>query len=548
MKFSLTIFTFLMLLTAGCTRRPVDDTFDRAETLMMSAPDSALSLLETVDPTELRGDRRKALHALLLSQAMDKNYIDTDNDSLINIAVNFYATDDDLRHRMLSYYYLGRVKNNAGDNREVLLSYMKALELATEAGDNYWIGLISRRISNTFNKSYNCAEQLYYAEKAFEHMRLTGQHSHTCATMIIFIEALYNKGEFDKGIEYAYSLLDSVHINHVSRHEKAANALVGKGHLLKYEDRKAIPFLEKACIANSDATYIDSAYLGVAYTSVGKTDLARSILNRLNRFDADSCLEYSWLRYEILKRIGTAQEALDALVLTDSLVNKKFSALLADNQSRLISELYNAERREAIDKADANRTRMIIILLASCAVLSIAVTIGLRLYRKQRREIENNVAIAEELRQILSLKENQNAKTKKAIEDIMSSRYETIDHLCSLCYEKKDDSSLKMRISEEVVSTIDSLTNQKGKLPELERNADKFHNGLMSHFRSEMPGLRKADYLLMLFSTLGFSTPAIALLLKEDKIEAVYNRRSRLKIKIKRINPPHATEFLNALS
>lgn len=545
MKFALTIFTFLILLTTGCTRCPVDDTLERAEALMMSAPDSALSLLETIDSAELRGDRRKALHALLLSQAMDKNHIDTDNDSLINIAVNFYATDDDLLHRMLSYYYLGRVKNNAGEDQEVLLSYMKALELATEAGDNYWIGLISRRISNTFNKSYNCAEQLYYAEKAFEHMKLTGQHSHTCATMIIFIEALYDKGELDKGIRYAYRLLDSVRINHVSRHERAANALVGKGHLLKYEDRKAIPFLEKACIADFDATYVDSVYLSVAYTSVGKTDLARSMLNRL---DADSCLEYSWLKYEIFKRTGKTREALDALILTDSLLHKKFSAILADNQSRLISELYNAERREAIDKADTNRTRMIIILLASCAALSFAVTIGVRLYRKQRREIENNVAIAEELRQILSLKENQNAKTKKAIEDMMSSRYETIDHLCSLCYEKKDDSSLKMRISEEVVSTIDNLTSQEGKLPELERNADKFHNGLMSHLRSEMPGLRKSDYLLMLFSTLGFSTPAIALLLKEDKIEAVYNRKSRLKIKIKRLNPPHATEFLNALS
>ena len=130
----------------------------------------------------------------------------------------------------------------------------------------------------------------------------------------------------------------------------------------------------------------------------------------------------------------------------------------------------------------------------------------------------------------------------------MSSRYETIDRLCGLCYEQKDNSALKARISDEVVSTINSMTSPDGKLPELERNADRFHGGLMSRFRSEMPGLKENDYLLMLFSTLGFSMAAITLLLKEDKIEAVYNRKSRLKSRIKRRNPPHVDDFLKAIT
>ncbi len=51
------------------------ETFDAAKRLMQARPDSALGLLCDADTTGFtRADRAK--YALLLSQALDKNYID----------------------------------------------------------------------------------------------------------------------------------------------------------------------------------------------------------------------------------------------------------------------------------------------------------------------------------------------------------------------------------------------------------------------------------------------------------------------------------------
>ena len=58
----------------------------------------------------------------------------------------------------------------------------------------------------------------------------------------------------------------------------------------------------------------------------------------------------------------------------------------------------------------------------------------------------------------------------------------------------------------------------------------------MSAFRADLPSLKPADYQLFLFSILGFSTSAISVFLKEEKLDAVYNRKSRLKAKIKKLD------------
>lgn len=70
----------------------------------------------------------------------------------------------------------------------------------------------------------------------------------------------------------------------------------------------------------------------------------------------------------------------------------------------------------------------------------------------------------------------------------------------------------------------------------------------MSHFRHDMPNLKVADYRLFLYSVLGFSTTAISLFLKVDKINSVYDRKKRLKIKIKQSESGRKDEYLQYLN
>ena len=57
-------------------------------------PDSALNMLESISTDSLKTKADRAYHALLLTQARDKNYIVQTDDSLIQVAVRYYDTHE----------------------------------------------------------------------------------------------------------------------------------------------------------------------------------------------------------------------------------------------------------------------------------------------------------------------------------------------------------------------------------------------------------------------------------------------------------------------
>ena len=131
----------LLLLAAivcGCANRRVAHTLDVAEAVMELHPDSALALLQSVDRSRLSG-RTQARHALLLSQAYDKNTIDIASDSIIGPAYTYFRrsvdTDDD-RYRMLAFYYKGVTSYNARDYHSSIYFTTIADTLAARLNDN----------------------------------------------------------------------------------------------------------------------------------------------------------------------------------------------------------------------------------------------------------------------------------------------------------------------------------------------------------------------------------------------------------------------------
>ena len=101
-----------MLGACNGANHHADHAIAKAETLMVQKPESALALLQSIDPSAISGDRRRALHALLLSQARHKNWIDEESDTLILQAVNYFSTVDEPHYAMLANYYEGHIQAN----------------------------------------------------------------------------------------------------------------------------------------------------------------------------------------------------------------------------------------------------------------------------------------------------------------------------------------------------------------------------------------------------------------------------------------------------
>lgn len=157
-------------ITISCTSSGVRDRLLHAESLMdrNSDPDSALSILQSIDPAKLRSGKDKALYALLYTQALDKNQQVIRSDSLISFAVEFFTADGDDKRAMVANYYHGRVRYMNDEHTLGIVSFFHANEIANEIGDAFWAGMSCRGISDIYNGAYNAADELVYAKKSMK--------------------------------------------------------------------------------------------------------------------------------------------------------------------------------------------------------------------------------------------------------------------------------------------------------------------------------------------------------------------------------------------
>ena len=220
----------VMIVVACGESRHISDTHKQAEAVMQEHPDSALTLLQAINPDDLTTDRGRAMHALLLSQAYDKNYIDLTDDSLISIAVDYFAPTNDHHYAMLAHYYHGRVLFNANKLAESSVSLIKAENHALKIKDDFYLGMIYAWQAYVYNYSYNFEEELICAQKSLEHFQKYGNEKYIGNALISLAEGYNNTYKFpesirafDEAIEFGlqhndsvligYSLLKRAHVN-----------------------------------------------------------------------------------------------------------------------------------------------------------------------------------------------------------------------------------------------------------------------------------------------------------------------------------------------
>ena len=134
---------------------------DTADSLMEQRPDSALALLRRIDTLRLSAQHDRARYAMLLSMALDKNYIDLKDFHVLQPAIDYYEDHGTPTEQMRTFYYQGRIYDNAGNMSKALQTFLKALERGKESNDI----LIKAR---TYSAQIQPYEQLMAFDKAIE--------------------------------------------------------------------------------------------------------------------------------------------------------------------------------------------------------------------------------------------------------------------------------------------------------------------------------------------------------------------------------------------
>ena len=91
MRYAQTILFLLLLLTAGCDNRMLDNVLATADSLITASPDSAFHYLEAHSTLKPEGSRSQRMrYELLRATAQNKAYVDFTTDSVMKEVADYY--------------------------------------------------------------------------------------------------------------------------------------------------------------------------------------------------------------------------------------------------------------------------------------------------------------------------------------------------------------------------------------------------------------------------------------------------------------------------
>lgn len=542
------IITFIaiaiILLLPSCGGRSnVSATLDSAETLMETDPDSALFLLEQLNTDSLTGKSDRALYAMLLTEALDKNQMKPTDDSLISIASDYYDRSSDNLRQVISNYYHGRVHFHNGNYNKAIVTFFKSKRLAEESNLPFWAGMSCRGISDIYNESFNSAEEVKFALMEYDYIRQSGKQPYLNYALSDLAGAYINSREFDKASPIIDQMVDSAmkwedaNLYYMAQKQRV---LI---HLVLNEHSQALPIASDICTSDYAETS-DSLHLSLALAETGRIDEAIGMLDSIS--DKKSQLVY------VVKGLACKEDhdyegVISKREYLDSITTEEIKRQFNRNLTGSLVDYF--ELNSKLEEARRKASQITAILISFCLLIlfSMAVFFAIRQNRHHKKTIEDKVVLAEQLQESLKLSNLKNSEAATLIKELSSSQYELLEQLIEIALQSKDQKVVRRRIADTVTKLFENLSIRSEKIEELEKKVDSRYNNLFSEFRTDLPNLKEADYMLFLFSVLGLSNAAISLFLKVDNINSVYERKRRLKNKIRQLGEPQSTKYLSRL-
>ena len=535
----------VIAVTVSCSEvRDARSRLAHIETFINERPDSALVLLDSIDPSSINCRNIRAHHALLQAQAKDKCYIDETDDSQMLAVVEYYQHRRDKEKLFKAYYYLGRIQYNAGEYSEAMLSYTMAERLVDEVEDDFAKGLLYAQLGmlhllyydysrsleayeearSYYDKTdsmihlhytdlnigylyqefqqYDTAENIYYEVMRWAY---DNKQNSLCQEAVEFLITLYDEtGNVDKGLalvhsEYASICSRSLHFVHTFAYELAL-----QGDKQAYE------------IINNEAW-----------------NLSESLVDTLNTY---------YYKYMIDKLFGNYKDALDSYEqiynLKDTLATISLrQPLLAAKNSYLQSE--NDQIKLKIQQ---NKTRISLVVICIIILLLILIRSVHTKIKKKNIEVIRYIEIAEELENTLITKRNEIEaisrekgavdqelrKSSDYISDLLSKQYDLLNKLSGIYYEthvcRKDKDAIYKYVSTE----IEKLGSDRNAISQLEDLVNRHKDNIMAVIRRELPDLTEMEYRLLCYLCAGFSAKAISVF-TGDSTNNIYVKKSRLK-------------------
>ena len=440
------ITLMIILLFASCNRNTATlEEMRMAENLMDSKPDSALTILENIPVTNIKGKEIAARYALLKSIALDKNYIDTTTFDVLQPAIDYYLKKGSPDEKLRTYYYQGRIYQNQGDDDSAMQSFLNGCDLKQVVTDSLLLAHTLVAQGTLYFKQYKINE---FVQNNIEAARLYGAISKDIFEIKSYTNALEGYVMLNNQ-SMADSLL-TICIPMVQKNPDGQVYLFPS--LLSYTIEFCSPdnlkaFLDK--YQNLELSKDETIDFAQGYSKIGEYDKALNFLSRINPGTSNwDSLKYASVKIEILEKQGNYEQALN--------LYRDYSAMLERYQSKLLSQdLLFSDKKHQLEIENIrniqNRDRIIWAVL--CGIFALTILVGWLYYQAYRSKTKH----------ILAEKENANLKLEQ---DNLRKEKEKVE----LERNKKilETENLKLEIAR-LESERDNLKELQSELSELAR-------------------------------------------------------------------------------
>lgn len=392
-----TILSALVLL-AACAGAEIKTSLDNAECLMEVSPAEALDTLESIDREALTTRKLRARHALLYSMALDKNYIDLKNDSIIAPAVEYYSRHGDADIRFRTHYYHARIFENAGDYDNALLAVSKAEALDTAKVDADVLCMLYAMKGSIYDiawrphdaiESYELARRYALEAHKFRHYAYytlyCAMEYRQASDSILFEKCLSEVQDYQEYFTLTERhIYQSIMLNRMIDLEKDSNEVLG--------------FVENYLIEYPQSEKINWKNIARAYQYLNMHEKALEVLKLYTDYN-DVSLDpgYYAILSEILAELKDYDEALKAHEKYAS-INDAEDIKLHQSDLKLVEQRHSHEIQEISQKYKF--LYLTIIFLSILFVSLFYIIKWYKAYSKNKSEYDSLIKEYDELRRL----------------------------------------------------------------------------------------------------------------------------------------------------
>lgn len=558
MKF---VFFFIVsLFLCSCADPRTQSILDETESLIHTHPDSALTILRTINSSTLHSKRQQARHSLLHAMALDKNYIDTTDISVIRPAVEYYSRHGSPTDKMKAYFYQGCIYMNQGEDDRALHFFLLSLEDSSKVTDNRCKELVNSAISDIFSRNHNVEQELLYTKDALRYGRLAGDSVGVWAITGHLASCYANNRRWEEAKSTYHSFFTMPIYDSIAYTQKRINYAKDLLRTTNPDPEKSIAILKQIAFERPSAMSVE-AYCIYAYAHqlLGDEKIANEIIRYLEDLGQQMEIVRLW-RYRIFRKQGHYKQAIADLEQTvlaqDSIVLESLKQSLIQSQHKYLQAQITVLKKQNIVEKQRNAFIALILFL----ILGIVVYLFFKRKKTLNRKLEELSALHQESQFMLAL---QNARAesvniqleqkeaallslRRQFASMYKAQYKILNDLCSAYFSpiKKDRKDI---VYEEVLRQMDFIVNNKQSQDKFMTLVNKSLDNIIEKLRNDIPNHKEQDYIFMMYIIIGFDATTISNLMGYS-VSSVYTKKNRLKRKIQALTSPYKDFYLDYIS